>query len=261
MTNSILVNADWLLTAQRAAIHLPTATAVVADLHLGYDLARQHGGDAVPIASMNEQLDPLRKLFSAHGVRRLLVAGDLVEGACCQLLIPAFRIWLRENDVEWFGLAPGNHDQHLSLNGGARFACMQTSEVLETSEVLGPDSFHCNRRGFRLGDWLVVHGDESLPTGRVVHGHLHPCFRLTDHVAGACYLIGSKRIILPAFSADCAGVNVLGSRQWRNYRCCVIAGERVLDMGRIGNLASRKMARPGKPRAKRVSPGRQQRGF
>jgi putative SbcD/Mre11-related phosphoesterase len=238
MTNSILVNADWLLTAQRAAIHLPTATAVVADLHLGYELARLRGGDAAPSASMIEQLDPLRQVFSAHGVRRLLVAGDLVEGAACQSLIPAFQTWLRENDVEWFGLAPGNHDQHLSLEG-----------------------FPCNRRGFKLGKWGVAHGDDVLPTSRVVQGHLHPCFRWTDHAAGACYLISARRIILPAFSADCAGVNVLGSRRWRNYRCCVIAGERVLDMGRIGNLVSRKMARPGKPRAKRFSPGRHQRGF
>src|SRR5436309_2915696 len=28
------VNKDWLLTPQRAALHLPTATAVIADLHL-----------------------------------------------------------------------------------------------------------------------------------------------------------------------------------------------------------------------------------
>jgi hypothetical protein len=31
----MLVHAEWLLTAQRVAVHLPTQTAVAADLHLG----------------------------------------------------------------------------------------------------------------------------------------------------------------------------------------------------------------------------------
>src|SRR5438270_5847367 len=37
---AMIVHEDWLLTPVRAAVHLPTATAVVADLHLGYELAR-----------------------------------------------------------------------------------------------------------------------------------------------------------------------------------------------------------------------------
>ena len=44
----MLVHDEWLLTAQRAAVHLPTATAVIADLHLGYDQVRRRGGEAVP---------------------------------------------------------------------------------------------------------------------------------------------------------------------------------------------------------------------
>jgi putative SbcD/Mre11-related phosphoesterase len=238
MTNCVLANADWLLTAQRVAIHLPTATAVVADLHLGYDLTRLCGGDAAPVVPMEVQLAPLQQILSERGIRRLLVAGDLFEGACSQSLIPAFQTWLRENEVGWFGLVSGNHDKHMTFDG-----------------------FPIKRRGFKLGEWAVVHGDEALPTGRVVQGHLHPTFRWTDHAAGPCYLVSAQRIVLPAFSTDCAGLDVLGSHRWKNYRCCVIAGERVLDMGRIGNLASRTMPRPGKPRAKRFSPGRHQRGF
>jgi uncharacterized protein len=153
-------------------------------------------------------------------------------------LIPTFQTWLRKNHVDSCGLVPGNHDKHLSFDG-----------------------FPSNRLEIKLGEWAVVHGDQALPAGRVVQGHLHPTFRWTDHAAGPCYLVSAKRIVLPAFSADCAGVNVLGSRRWQNYHCCVIAGNRVLDMGRIGNLAFQKMARPGKPRAKRFSPGRHLRGF
>jgi metallophosphoesterase superfamily enzyme len=47
---------DWLLTPERAALHVPTATAVIADLHLGYAQARQQCGDAVPTADLDQQL-------------------------------------------------------------------------------------------------------------------------------------------------------------------------------------------------------------
>src|SRR5262249_24855004 len=38
---------DWLLTAARTAIHRPTATAILSDLHLGYAEARRRNGEAV----------------------------------------------------------------------------------------------------------------------------------------------------------------------------------------------------------------------
>src|SRR5262249_34562148 len=40
------IHRDWLLTPERAAVHLPTATAIVADLHLGYNHARRRTGEA-----------------------------------------------------------------------------------------------------------------------------------------------------------------------------------------------------------------------
>ena len=54
---------DWLLTPSRTAIHLPTATAVIADLHLGYDRVRRRGGEAVPTLSVAQDLDPLRPML------------------------------------------------------------------------------------------------------------------------------------------------------------------------------------------------------
>ncbi len=42
------VEEDWLLTPCRMAIHLPTATGLLADLHLGYERARCRSGEAIP---------------------------------------------------------------------------------------------------------------------------------------------------------------------------------------------------------------------
>ena len=74
-------------------------------------------------------------------------------------------------------------------------------------------------------------GDGELPEGRLVLGHFHPCVRWSESLAAPCYLVGDARLVLPAFSPDASGVNVLGSRRWCGHRCAVIAGDRVLDFG------------------------------
>src|SRR3954453_7260781 len=59
----VQVCTDWFLTPYRAALHLPTATAVVADLHLGYGATRQGGGDAVPCMGLQDTFADLKRLF------------------------------------------------------------------------------------------------------------------------------------------------------------------------------------------------------
>jgi hypothetical protein len=54
-----------------------------------------------------------------------------------------------------------------------------------------------------------------------------------------CFLLREDHLILPAFSADAAGVNVLRGSRWRGYRCCVIAGNKVLDFGETAGLRQR----------------------
>jgi putative SbcD/Mre11-related phosphoesterase len=212
------VHRDWLLTPQRAAVHLPSATAVLSDLHLGYELARQRRGEAVPGGSLDEAIAALTALASAHLVRRLVLAGDLVEDRTGVDRLGTFIAWLQTAGVELMAVVPGNHDQGLS----GSFA---GPPVVSTS--------------LDLGGWLVVHGHGRLPPGRAVLGHFHPCVRLGRRVAAPCFLIGRRRIVLPAFSPDAAGVNVLKLRQWRAYRCAAIAGDRVLDFGPVGELARR----------------------
>src|SRR5947209_2704449 len=96
----------WLFTAARAAIHTPTATAVVSDLHLGYGEARRRGGDAVPAPGVAAQLGPLRNALGRHGVRRLVVAGDLFEAGTSVVLGRAFLEWLHDQGVELTAVVP-----------------------------------------------------------------------------------------------------------------------------------------------------------
>jgi uncharacterized protein len=211
----MIVLDEWLLTPERVAVHRPSRTAVVADLHLGYDRARRRGGDAVPgvpvAARMAGPLAALRR----HGLTRLAVAGDLLEDGRCRDVLDEFRAWLAGAGIEVVGIAPGNHD------GPA---------LLTAADLpVFPD-------GFDLGGWRVVHGDGTLPPGRVVQGHEHPRARWRGGVGGPCYLVGTERLVLPACSADAAGVNVIGVRAWRAFRCCVVAGDQVLDFGPLADL-------------------------
>ncbi len=208
----------WVLTAARAAIHVPTATAVVADLHLGYGEARRRSGEAVPAPSVAALLEPLRGAFQDHAVQRLIIAGDLFEAGISNVVVDELLAWLHEQSVELAAVVPGNHDR-----GIARAA---------DRLPLRPD-------GMDIGGWRVVHGDGPLPAGAVVHGHEHPCFRRSARVSASCYLLGTERLILPAYTADAAGVNVLSGRRWQGLRCAVIVGAEVLDFGPVEELRAR----------------------
>jgi metallophosphoesterase superfamily enzyme len=225
---------DWLLTAERVAVHLPSATAVLADPHLGYAHARRRSGEAVPGDCLDEQLAGLLQVRQQHGVRRLVVAGDLLEEGSSHSALAAFEEWLLRKGFELSAVVPGNHDGGMAAR--------------DHKDWFYPE-------GFLLGGWQVRHWDGPLPDSLVVHGHEHPCLRWKPRsrvirprpfdgkqshaIESPCYLVGPGRLVLPAFSADAAGVNVLSMRRWRPYRCCVIAGDRVVDFGELATLRPR----------------------
>src|SRR5438552_16629520 len=70
---------EWRLLPQRIALHEPSATAVIADVHLGYHAARQRLGDAIPWRSVAEEMQPLAEAAQAQTIASVIVAGDLFE--------------------------------------------------------------------------------------------------------------------------------------------------------------------------------------
>jgi metallophosphoesterase superfamily enzyme len=203
---------EWLLTASRLAVHLPTRAGVIADLHLGYAEARVRAGEAVPAPDLGRVLAPLRAALAAHGVRRLVVAGDLFEAGPHADLPARLLAWLTEAGVG-LSVVPGNHDRGLTDAHGL---------------PLAPE-------GCLVGGWRVVHGDGERPDGPTVQGHEHPCLRW-GRIAAPCYLFAPGHLVLPAFSADAAGANVLQRPAWAEHRCAVIVGDEVLDFRTVGEL-------------------------
>jgi putative SbcD/Mre11-related phosphoesterase len=185
---------DWQLTSGRFAIHVPTATAVAADLHLGYQDARQQCGDAIPSVDMEAQLAPLMRTLVDCKAKRLVIAGDLFESAFDPKIWRAFDTQLSRTETQFLGLIPGNHDRGLAK---------VPSDLAILSE------------GLEIGKWRILHGDGPLPKTPVVLGHFHPCvFRSGRKIP--CYLAGEQCLVLPAYSKEAAGV--VPDKRWQGFR-------------------------------------------
>ncbi|MBI3410560.1 MAG: metallophosphoesterase [Planctomycetes bacterium] len=224
---------EWILTPWRLAIHEPTRTAVVADMHLGYDLARRQAGEAVPNIDWDGYLAPLHAAVSTHDIESLVIAGDLFEKAFDPELWRHLRKRLSGMGFSIVAIVPGNHDRGL---------CEQKKLPIY------PD-------GFMLAKWTILHGHGASQADKTVLGHWHPCV-LRRGRKTPCYLVGPRRLVLPAYSHDAAGVNIWRHPEWRGMRCCAIVDGVVIDAGFVpgksaGTHATNKKSRPWEGRLQR----------
>ena len=205
--------AGWLLAPEGAAISQNEATAVIADVHLGYEWARANGGDCVPAHSLEETKAKLTLLLERMPIERLVVAGDLVESRrpCLRTSrdVSALRTWLIGRGVELIPLA-GNHDPPRRPAWPA------------TLEIEG---------------WTIHHGHRPIDAPRSISGHHHPLLR-AEGVSAPCFLISESSIILPAFSANAAGVclETLGRDVIGDHCCIASADGLLLDFGPASRL-------------------------
>jgi metallophosphoesterase superfamily enzyme len=173
----------------------------------------------VPAHSLRETIETLERLLAREPVDRLIVAGDLVETPrpCVRTTrdVQALGHWLNERNVEFIALQ-GNHDPP------------KRPARLETIDV---------------GGWTIGHGHRPIVGPKILFGHHHPTFRLGG-VNAPCFLVGPAAIVLPAFSPNAAGLNVLTANvprpfRDRELRCIVATGEEILDFGPVEDLAER----------------------
>lgn len=232
---------DWLLTPEGAIYHREETTAVIADVHLGYEWARGKAGDSVPAHSTRETLARLESLLARvpGRISTLVVAGDLVEsGRACRRTsddVSRLRSWLETREIGFVRLS-GNHDPYSRVGVG---------EFGNQGEL------------FRVGSWTIGHGHRPIPGEKTISGHLHPIFRFQG-IGAPCFLVGAERILLPAFSQNTAGLDVLSRNGdlgiWKTPpRCVVSTGQTLLDFGSLGDLTARILAdRPFTPARSRT---------
>jgi uncharacterized protein len=214
----------WILTPEGAAIHAVERTAVVADMHLGYEWARGAAGDCVPAHSLQETLARLAAILARASITRLIVAGDLVESArpCRRTADDVRRLsdWLESRGVRLLALE-GNHDR-------------RRHRLPKAPSAGTPGSLHLPE-SYTLDGWTIAHGHRPIAGERTLSGHFHPTLRV-DGLAAPCFLSGPRRIILPAFSSNAAGCDVLTGpvpQEWLedDLRCIASTGTDLLDFG------------------------------
>ena len=94
-----------------------------------------------------------------------------------------------------------------------------------------------------VAGWTIGHGHRPIGGAQSISGHHHPVFGHQGIVA-PCFLVATDRIILPAFSANAAGCNVVtcalpGSWRAGSLRCLVCTGDDVLDFGPLARVRRR----------------------
>jgi len=217
---------EWLLLPEKIAIHLPTQTALVGDLHLGYYRIRSERGDSLPQVTLAEELEPLVRAMKRHGVTNLACAGDLFEKGGNEDLEWEFQNGLADNGIRMIAIVPGNHDR----KGSWELSCLPWKAD-----------------GFALGDWWIYHGDKKMPPRtKEINGHRHPVFALKKGPKHPCFLLSENRITLPAYSNEVAGVSILKDFRGPQWKCIAIGKNGCVDLGTMDEV--HKLAHPPRPR-------------
>lgn len=197
---------DLLLLPGRAAFIPTSGTLLVADLHLGKAATFRRAGIPIPEGSAAGDLERLAALVGAHGVRRVLILGDLLHAAagCTPAVVGQFRAVRDRLAGTEFILVLGNHDRPIR-----RFAADLGLDACLPSLVEPPFRF--------------VHdaGGEAGENAFVVAGHVHPRIVLRGPagacLAERCFHRRPLGLTLPAFGSFTGGQEIIpgdGDRLW-----------------------------------------------
>lgn len=194
-------------------------TVVVADVHLGYELAAQRRGGWLPRVETGREIGArLAAIATALGAERLVIAGDLrhstrdvdaMERAELHALAQAVR---EQVSVE---VVLGNHDR-----GGALVDLPAAAMV-------------------RVGAVDVVHHPpRAIPQRWTICGHLHPRVTVRDDAGASarypCAMVGPRTVVLPAWSDWAGGIEVrrlLAELPEGSWRVLPMTGGQVADLG------------------------------
>jgi DNA ligase-associated metallophosphoesterase len=219
--------ADIVLLRGRAALLPASQTLLVADLHLGKAATFRRAGIPVPEGSAQRDLERLERLVRSHGVRRLVVLGDLFHarsGCTPQVFAEFAAMRARMADTEVV-LVLGNHDR----------------TVGRLPDTLGLDA--CLHSLDEPPFHLVHEPSTGIVAGRdlfTVAGHLHPTVAIRspsgDRLADRCFVAEPAVLVLPAFGSFTGGHRVAPTEEMRLW---IARDDGVVDVTRLV-AASRK---------------------
>jgi putative SbcD/Mre11-related phosphoesterase len=189
---------DFTLTRYSMLYLEEEETAVLADLHLGFEDVMAQKGLFLPKLQFPRIITLLEKIVDKYAPKRIIIDGDLKHEFSRNMPqewdeIEKFVDYLSSNSE--LILIRGNHDNFLKT-------------ILE-------------RRGLKLhnhyslGKFLFAHGhrDVEIPEGKIlVMGHEHPSVTIRDETSASTklptFLISERIIVLPAVSIYAIGTDI-----------------------------------------------------
>lgn len=191
----VIAGERLVLMPERAVFWPRRHTLFVADLHLGKAAAYRAHGIPVPEGAMSEDLGRLSRAIARTDATHIIVLGDVLHAresvsAHVHALVTQWRP--QHPHVRWM-MVRGNHD----LRSGDPPAEWQI-ECVEAGVVHAP--------------FVLAHEPCESGEGYVLCGHVHPAAKLNGrgglHAKLPCFVIGQRRMILPAFSMFTSGTVV-----------------------------------------------------
>ena len=212
------------LTGDGAAWLPDDGVLIVADVHVGYELAaRRRGGYLPPVQRGAEAGARVVAMAREVGAARVVIAGDLRHSTrdVDEPERAELRAFAKAVEESTHGLAldvvPGNHDRGGSMVGREVHAPLALSAADVTHEP-----------------------PRTAPVRWTVCGHLHPRVTLRDETGASarypCALVGERTLVLPAFSDWAGGTEArrllrdLPSGRWR---ALPVSGGAVADVGLV----------------------------
>lgn len=181
----------WLLAEK--AIYWPARQCLlIADAHFGKASAYRSLGQPVPQGTTSENLQRLDRLLSALPCAQVIFLGDFLHGPGSHAsgTLSALRAWRERNHAVNLTLIRGNHDKR----AGDPPADLRIEVVAEL---------------LLMGPFALQHEPDAHPSHHVLAGHVHPVYRLRgkgrQSLRLACFQIGSRISLLPAFGAFTGG--------------------------------------------------------
>jgi DNA ligase-associated metallophosphoesterase len=188
----VIAGERLMLMPERAVFWPRRQMLFVADLHLGKAAAYRARGIPVPEGVMSDDLGRLSRAIVRTDATHLIVLGDVLHAReSVSAHVHALMMqWRHQHPhVRWM-MVRGNHD----LRSGDPPAEWQI-ELVEAGTVHAP--------------FVLAHEPRESGEGYVLCGHVHPAAKLNGRgglrAKLPCFVVGQRRMILPAFSAFTGG--------------------------------------------------------
>ncbi len=194
------------ITSDRCLILDDGPTAVIGDLHLGYERALEQEGMYIPRINTDSIRDTLNDIICRYEPSRIVLLGDVkhdFKRAGYEEKSEVRRVIQLISEAADAVIVKGNHDNYIQ-------------NIISDLGILAVD--HVDIMGFRL-----EHGHVDSGVRPVIIGHEHPSVRIPGSVGGGmkiqCFVHARADgvIVLPPFSPFSSGNDLVLDRS------CVMA--------------------------------------